>query len=1077
MGNKHWQSFGELNQTESFDESGKNEFREELPLYTDNKGILESKAPRRDFLKYLGFSTAAAAIAASCEMPVKRSIPFANKPEDIVPGTANYYATTYVQDGDTVSVVAKVRDGRPIKIEGNELSPITKGGTSARVQASVLDLYDTARLRYPFITRKQNEVTFEAIDKAITSDLAGLGGAPVVLLTSTINSPTSLEVIRQFTEKFPGSRHVQYDGVSCSGMLLANEASYGKRAIPSYRFDKAKVIVSLGADFLGTWISPIEFANQYSLGRKIKETNPDMSKHIQFESVLSLTGANADERYLHLPSQTGAIASALLNAVSGSGVAGIADAKLKAGIEKTAKVLVANKGAALVVSGSNDTSVQMLVNAINEAVGANGQTIDWSSTLNYRKGIDSEFAQLVEDMNAGRVGALLVHSANPAYTWYDSKKVTDAIKKVKVSVSFSPKYDETAQLCKYVIPDHHFLESWGDAEPRTGVVSLMQPTIFPLFKTRQWQDSLLKWSGAPTDYLGYIREYWMTKLGGEQAWDQALQDGIVGGGSKSSFGSSDSYNPAAKEADSTTVKTVTVVPATTVTESRGTAAFNNSNVAGAVTAVSSVPKGGQYELALYQKVAIGAGQGTANPWLQEMPDPVTKVTWDNYAVISPALAKTLLGIDLGKPGDADDYEVHPDKPVVKITVNNKESIELPVLILPGTHPNTIGIALGYGRTAELGKAVVGSGKNVYPYTTFVNNTVQLSVGDVKIEKTGDTYKLALSQTHNIYDTAQGVRTEVVKEMSLPEFKKHPEEVKKEREEELERYGGLENYDTKGTLYPYYDKPGIHWGMSVDMNSCIGCGACVVACNSENNIAVVGKDEVARFHDMHWLRIDRYYSGDLDNPNVVFQPMLCQHCDNAPCENVCPVDATNHSSEGLNQMAYNRCIGTRYCANNCPYKVRRFNWADYTGADSFPDNQKEVLNDVVLNMNDSLTRMVINPDVTVRSHGVMEKCSFCVQRLQEGKLKAKRESRPLNTGANNVWDIKTACQQACPTNAIMFGNINDPKSGITETRAENLNRLYYVIEMLHTLPNVNYLTKVRNVDAEIGGIHKEGEGSS
>ena len=504
MGNKHWQSFSELNQTQSFEESGKDEFREELPFYTDNVGVLESKSPRRDFLKYLGFSTAAAAIAASCEIPIKKSIPFANKPEDIVPGTANFYATTYVQDGDAVSVLAKVRDGRPIKIEGNELSPVTMGGTSARVQASVLDLYDTARLRYPFITRKQNEVTFEAIDKAITADLGNLGGAPVVLLTSTINSPTGLQVIQQFLQKYPGSRHVQYDAISCSGMLLANESSYGKRAIPSYRFDKAKVIVSLGADFLGTWLSPIEFAKQYATGRKINEKNPDMSKHIQFESVLSMTGANADERYLHLPSQAGAVAVALLNAVNGTGTAGISDAKLKAGIEKTAKELSASRGAALVVCGSNDPSVQTIVNAINEAVGANGKTIDWSSTLNYRKGVDSDFAQLLQEMNGGRVGALLIHGANPAYTWPDSKAVATAMKKVRVTVSFASKYDETTQLCKYVIPDHHYLESWGDAEPRSGVVSLMQPTIFPLFKTRQWQDSLLKWSNSPTDYLALL---------------------------------------------------------------------------------------------------------------------------------------------------------------------------------------------------------------------------------------------------------------------------------------------------------------------------------------------------------------------------------------------------------------------------------------------------------------------------------------------------------------------------------------------------------------------------------------------
>jgi len=415
--------------------------------------------------------------------------------------------------------------------------------------------------------------------------------------------------------------------------------------------------------------------------------------------------------------------------------------------------------------------------------------------------------------------------------------------------------------------------------------------------------------------------------------------------------------------------------------------------------------------------------------------------------------------------------------VLKITAGNK-SVELPVMIVPGTHPNTIGIAVGYGRSEELGKAVVGAGKNVYPFVTYNGTTVNYTVPAVTVEKTGDTYPIAVVQTHNRYDTAQGVRTEVVKEMSLAEFKAKPNKILEEREEELKPFGGLENYERKGTIYPLHEKPGIKWGMNVDMNSCIGCGACVIACISENNIPVVGKNEVKRFHDMHWLRIDRYYSGDMDSPNVTYQPMLCQHCDNAPCENVCPVSATNHSSEGLNQMAYNRCIGTRYCANNCPYKVRRFNWADYTGADSFPDNQRQVLQDVVLDMNDPLSRMVLNPDVTSRSHGVMEKCSFCVQRLQEGKLKAKRESRPLVTGENNQWDLKTACQQACPTNVFTFGNVNDPNSAISQERRDNGLRAYGVIEMLHTLPNVTYLTRIRNVDKPLGiDEQKEGEGTA
>lgn len=1025
---KHWQSFGEFNNSEAYKQSTNNEFQEPLPFEVNDKGFMEARTPRRDFLKYLGFSTAAAAVAASCEMPVKKAIPLANKPEDYVPGIADYYATTFVQDGDAVSVIAKVRDGRPIKVEGNDQSSITFGGTSARVQASVLDLYDTSRIKFPTIN--QTEATYEAVDKEIAAALATVKGA-VVILTSTIVSPSTQTIINNFLAKYPGSKHVTYDAVSASAILQANALSYGKKAIPSYRFDKAKVIVSLSADFLGTWISPIEFSKQYAKGRRINEKQIEMNKHIHFESVASLTGSNADERFLHLPSQNGLVAAALLNAVTGKAITGITDEKLKVGIENAAKQLTAAKTQALVVAGSNDTNVQLIVNAINEALQSNGNTIDWSAPNLTRKGVDADFAQLVDDMNVGNVGALLVYGANPAYSWFDAAKFEAGLKKVSLTVSFSGKLDETTKLVKYVLPDNHYLESWGDAEIKAGHFSFLQPTIFPLFKTRQWQDSLLKWSGSSEDYLAFLKAYWSKELSGENSWDKALQTGVL-------------------------VKAL---------NGAASSAYNAGGLDAAIAAANATPKSEGFELQLYQKVAIGAGQGASNPWLQELPDPVTRATWDNYLIVSPALAKTLLKIDLTNGGQADDYEVQPPKHVVEITVNGK-SVKLPTLIIPGTHPQTVGIAVGYGRNKEFGKAATADdgtplGANAFIFSNLSNGNVQFQAAKVNLKDTGDTYKVALTQTHNVYNTDQGNRTEVMKELSIAAFKHHPTEIREEREKELAPYGGLEKFESQGTIYPVFDRPGIKWGLSVDLNSCTGCGACVVACNAENNIPVVGKPEVLRGHEMHWLRIDRYYSGaDLDNPKVVFQPLMCQHCDNAPCENVCPVAATNHSSEGLNQMTYNRCIGTRYCANNCPYKVRRFNWADYTGADSFGDNQEGVVNDVVLNMNDELTRMVLNPDVTVRSRGVIEKCSFCVQRLQAGKLAAKKESRPIEDK-----DVKVACQQACPTEAIVFGNANSKHSAITVHRTDNPNRLFLSLEQLHVLPNVTYLAKVRNIEEE------------
>ncbi len=1041
---KYWKSFGELNMTESFLKETENEFREDLPMEAslEAKGLLDAKTPRRDFLKYLGFSTAAATLAASCEMPVRHIIPYINRPENIIPGVADYYATTYVSGGDAVSIIAKVRDGRPVKLEGNELSGITRGGTSARVQASILDLYDTARLRYPvqMVGGVPQEVTsFEAFDKLVLDSMAGQTGT-IVLLTPTITSVTTKKVIAECLSKYQGSRHVQYDTDSFSGMLQANEASYGHRAIPSYHFDNAKVIVSLGADFLGTWLSPIEFAKQYAQGRKIDEKAPAMSRHYQFESFLSMTGANADERFAHMPSESAAVALALLAAVGGSVSAPALPEKLKAGISKAAKDLLANKGKALVVSGSNNIQVQTIVNAINEAIGTNGTTITWDVLNQTRQGIDSDFSTLVSDMNAGKISTLLVYDVNPVYDSPYAKNFKSGLAKVKTTVSFSGRLDETTELCKYVLPSPHFLERWGDAEARTGYISMMQPVIAPLFMTRPFETTLLIWAGNKISYDDHFKEYWTSRLGGTDAYEKALQDGVA------------EHLPG-----NTPISSVA-------------ATYNSGNVVAAASAISSMKKGGRNELVIYQQISMGTGSQSNNPWLLELPDPITRATWDNYAMVSPNFIKEQYGIDLSDHNQSDKFESHPERQVVRIKGNGTE-ITVPVLAVPGMPDGVFALAVGYGRQSAdpkntgsyIGRAAVDAGVNVFPFSVNNGGTIEWFVPDVSFEKTNDEYKVAQVQIHGSYEG----RTSVIKELSLSEFVKEPDEILDDRKKEMAKFGGIGGFDVEGTLYPHYDKPGLHWGMSIDLNSCIGCGACVIACHAENNVPIVGKNEVLRYHDMHWMRIDRYFTGNLADPDsieTIFQPMLCQHCDNAPCENVCPVSATNHSSEGMNQMAYNRCIGTRYCANNCPFKVRRFNWEDYTGASSFTNDQDEEgvgkLNDSVLMMNDDLTRMVLNPDVVVRSRGVMEKCSFCAQRLQDGKLRAKKENRPLNDG-----DIKTSCQQACPTEAIVFGNINNTRSEIVKTRQENEHRLYHVLEELHVLPNITYLAKVRNPESE------------
>lgn len=1033
---KYWKGLEEYHSTEGHQKIVKDEFAQELDLSED---LLNANTPRRDFLKFLGFSTLAATVAASCEMPVRKAIPYAIKPdaETQTPGVANYYASTFVENGDTCSVLVKTRDGRPIMIEGNNSSTITQGGVNARIVASTLNLYDTYRLRGPMQSGERVDA-FADLDKKIISELTA--ASQIVILSGTINSPTSLETINTFKAKFPNTKHVQYDPISYSGMLLGNEASFGKKALPSYHFDQAKAIFSLGADFLGTWLSPVEFTKGYSKNRRVNSKNPVMSKHYQVEAMMTITGASADDRATCKPSEYGKVATALLNAITSGTKPSLGSETLNTLIVNAAKDLKAGGG--LVVCGANDANIQQVVNAINSVIGAYGTTISWAVTSNNKQGIDSEMVDLVAAMNAGQVGALILWGVNPSYQYFDAAKFNDGLKKVKTTISLNDRLDETSEQMTYVVPASHWLESWGDAEPKTGYYSFMQPTIAPLFKTRQAQDSLLTWAGVTETYHDLFNKYWSGKFGSQNNFDKVIQEGVA-------------------------------MPATH-TISGGSAATPSADVLAA--AEKAIPSG-EYELLVYESIAMGAGDAHSNnPWLQEMPDPITKATWDNFVMMSPATAKKkefdaeLTGIN----------QVETKKRVLKVTVGS-QSIELPVVVIPGMHNNVIAVALGYGRSGKVGKAAKNTGKNAFPLMTFANGSFHYS-NPVSIEKTSKKYDVAITQTHQSYEARK-----IIREFTLEEFKKNPLELINDRREDLKHYiskpwehhefkalTSVEEFDARqferdfeknGTLYPVHEKQGIHWGMSIDLNTCTGCGACVVACQAENNVSVVGKTEVMKAQEMSWIRIDRYFSGNPDDPDsiqAVFQPMMCQHCDNAPCENVCPVSATNHSSEGLNQMAYNRCIGTKYCANNCPYKVRHFNWFDFNGADSFKDNLYE--DGRRDDINDDLTRMVLNPDVTVRSRGVMEKCSFCVQRLQDGKLQAKKEGQALQD-----HHVSTACQKACPSDSIVFGNINDTDSAIYKARyQDNKDRLYYVLEQLHILPNVSYLSRIRNTDEVVAG---------
>lgn len=1057
---QYWKGLEELNPTPQYQAKVANEFQEDLP-FGDLQNIAEAGTSRRDFLKYLGFSTAAATLAASCEMPVRKAIPYAIKPENVTPGVPLLYASTYVDGGEAVPVLVRTREGRPIKIEGNFDSKLTEGATTARIQGAVLHLYDVARLKFPTIDR--NESTWETVDNKVAESKASAAGKSIYLISSTINSESTLKAIADFTTAF-GAKHIVYDAISYSGMLDANQAGFGQRAIPGYRFDNASVIVSIGADFLGTWISPEIFAKQYSKTRRISAKNLSMSKHYQVEGMMSLTGSNADERYTCKPSEYGKVAAALFGAMNGSAVSGFSEGLNKA-ISAMASDLRASAGKGVVVCGSNDVNTQTLVNAINSAIGAYGTTITWGTTNNTKKGNDNDMNAFAADLKAGNVGGVMFFDCNPAYDSMHAAVIKEKVGGLALSVSFNDRNDETTQLCKIAAPSHHWLESWGDAEPHTGYTSFIQPTINPLFKTRAFEESLLRWSGQAVLHYDWFKAYWLGKLGGQEAFDKAIQLGL---------------------------KELETMPMT--------GGGFSGNVAAATAAVSATVAG-KVELVIYDKVGIGRGAAWSNnPWLQELPDPISKCTWDNYVLMSPNRAKAM-GAE-----HTDLNEVEREKKVFSIKANGTE-VKLPVLVLPGMHDDVVAVAVGYGRNEKVGKAAANTGVNVYPMVSKDATGNSSFYSAVELSNTNTTYPLAITQTHHSYQNDRPI----IHEFTFEEFKKNPMELYNERKEALGHYthsfdephgeghgeghaaGGhgeahadaataaaahiaptdadkdwQDAYRKNGTLYPNHESLGMKWGMSIDLSTCIGCGSCSVACQAENNVSVVGKEQVLLVHDMHWIRIDRYFTGDPSKPDSIqtlFQPMLCQHCDNAPCENVCPVNASNHSSEGLNQMAYNRCIGTRYCANNCPYKVRRFNWRDWNEADCFDDN---VFTDGRRDdINNNITRMVLNPDVTVRSRGVMEKCSFCVQRLQGAKANAKKESRLMNDG-----EARTACQQACPTNAIVFGNVNDKESMIYQTRyTEQKERVFHVLEDIHTLPNINYLSKIRN-SSEVMSAHSD-----
>ncbi|TXD46810.1 TAT-variant-translocated molybdopterin oxidoreductase [Polaribacter sp. IC073] len=1011
---KYWKSVEELKGSSVVETLGKNEFVADIPTddFLGDKETLEnSSTSRRDFLKYVGFTTAAASLAA-CEGPVVKSIPYVVKPNDIIAGVADWYATSMSDGYDFANVLVKTREGRPIQIMPNKEA---NGTTSARVQAAVLSLYDE-KLRLKEPTKNGDAISWSTADKEIGQKLNSLKeiDAQVVLLTGTMASPSTDKVVGEFLATYPNAKHVIYDAVSEAAAADAFQTMYGTRALPNYKLENAEAIVSFGADFLGDFHGGFEKA--YIAGRR-PETGK-MSYHTQVESNMSLTGANADKRLVAKPSDVVFSLLNLYKEITGQSVASKAT-PIDGEIKKLAKALKKAGSKGVVMTGVNDVNAQLISLAINKAL--NSAILDANNSLNIRQGNFDQVQNVISDMKSGQVGGIVTVNVDPSYSLPNAGEFTEALKKVDLKVALSVENNETVNAMDYALPAPHFLESWGDTQFSAGNYGLVQPTIQPLFKTRQIQDTLLKWSGNSTSYYDYLKSFWSTDVLEGASWNKALHNGFF------------------KKTIAATVEGVAAVSIEEVALK-----LKNSTAASAM------------ELNLYTKTGLGDGKQANNPWLQEFPDPITRASWDNYLTMSMADARELGFSNPVKDNGAinGDY--------AKVTVNGSELV-VPVMIQPGQAKGSVGLALGFGKTFAL-KEEMQVGVNAYTLYKGGNN-IQYNVA---IEKVLGTHKFACTQ---VQKTIAG-RHDILKVATLKEYntvapKDHHNGWNKPA------YVSYDHKEVEAKTIDLWDEHnreiGHHFNLSIDLTSCTGCGACVVACHAENNVPVVGKNEVRVGRDMHWLRIDRYYSsevetreeakemglsgGDLykaleteaENPEVTFQPMMCQHCNHAPCETVCPVAATSHGRQGQNQMAYNRCVGTRYCANNCPYRVRRFNWFSYSNNNEFD-----------FNMNNEYGKMVLNPDVVVRSRGVMEKCSMCIQMTQATILKAKKEGRKVN-----VDEFETACSSACTTGAMVFGDVNNEEDEVAALAEDK--RAYNVLDYLQTKPNVIYQVKVRNTN--------------
>ncbi len=1008
----YWRSLRELYDGSSVNESKADEF---MAGVTDEFRVDDlSTMSRKQFLALLTASAAFAAAGCTDYRDKGEIVPYTRKPEETVPGVANYYASTCTACAQACGILIKTREGRPIKVDGNPDHPVNRGKICARGQANVLNLYDPYRLRgpqYGAASGRSGSLDWKSADADIVRQLQAAAGSgrEIALILSPLVSPTARRVVEDFARTYRTTKVYSYALFADAARRQAWNACYGTSEMPAIDWSRADIVVALESDFLGTDGMVMEQVRGFTDRRDIM-TSKDFNRLYSVEGAMSLTGANADYRLRLRPDAQLELVLSLLNEIivarkavkaDGAVAAVLANRSLAAFASKHGLApqilnhlvddLVAHRGRSIVLSGSAlPEDVHVAVNFLNDVLG--NAALYTGTTVSSDVTAPEELAALIGRMKAGSVAAVIHVGTNPVYHLPHALKYADALRSVPLTVSLTEADDETSRLCTYVLPAHHAFESWGDASVRRGVYSLQQPVIAPLYDTRQKEAVLLAWSIGPTAftetlYHEYLMKHWQDEMypaAGARVdfktfWFSALHDGVV-----------------------------EIAEKQTPRKSLNTRALSDL--------AASAPATG-FTVALTESPFIGDGAFANNGWLQEIPNPVSKVVWDNYAAISAQTAR-----DLGVQTND----------TLTVTLPHG-SATLPVLVQPGMADATIAVSLGYGRT-NAGPVGSGVGVDVTPLMTPAALAGTRIVTGATAAKSSQTWALAITEEQHALDDLfvkdlHRMRN-IIREGTVEEYAKNPNFL---REEKVELFN----------IAPGVEYKGVKWAMAIDLNKCIGCNACVAGCNVENNVPVVGKEQVSRGRIMQWMRIDRYYSGTDAEPAVSLQPMLCQHCDNAPCENVCPVSATNHSPDGLNQMVYNRCVGTKYCSNNCPYKVRRFNffnWRDHLADGYYTQEPAELVN---------------NPEVTVRSRGVMEKCTFCIQRIMEARQHAIEQGRPLKGS-----DVKTACQEACPATAIVFGDMNDPESAVTKYRAHAIG--YHVMEELNVRPNVTYMAKLRNV---------------